>query len=105
MAESESSQSGAGPLSRIGFSAPGMALIVAMASVLLGTFRFQLARPGASVSTRESNPDLLSLEEKSLQSLNRGCFAPVSQQPILGALAALVGGSGLITLLQDVVSR
>jgi hypothetical protein len=101
--------------------------MVAMASVLLSTFRFQLARPGAVAGIRESSPDLLrresriwqdpaellpadalrtvSSQEKNLQSLTRGCFAPVAQQPILGALATLVGGSGLITLLEQMASR
>jgi hypothetical protein len=43
--------------------------------------------------------------ESALGLLNRGCFAPLSQQPVLGALASLFGGSGLITLVQQLLPR
>jgi hypothetical protein len=35
-----------------------------------------------------------------LDCLTHGCFAPLERQPVLGALAAVVGSSGFVLLLQ-----
>ena len=52
------------PLSRLLFSAPGMALIVAIASLVLSTFTFRLARPESNTQAREYATDLLRRESR-----------------------------------------
>ena len=67
-------------------------------------YRIELDRLGGSLENAARVDSNVSYES-AVQGLNRGCFAPISQQPVLGALAALIGGSGLVTLLQLLLSK
>lgn len=64
-------------------------------STALGTASFP---PG--LSSAEDIDTVRSL----LDDLDEGCFAPLGKQPVFGALAWLIGGSGIVSILQPLLT-
>jgi hypothetical protein len=98
---------------------PWMLLLIGLNLVLLVIFQVILNRTANSVRTafeqllsRErfnlvlaagDNSALTPLKELT-DELDRGCFAPLAKQPVFGALAGVIGGSSIVSLLQPLIS-
>lgn len=59
--------------------------------------------PETAEAARVSGHDL-AMARKLVGRLDSGCFAPLSRQPVFAALGAALGTSGLVTLLQPLLS-
>lgn len=60
---------------------------------------------GKPLKDESVSKEVIENVETLLSSLNTGCFAPLSRQPVLGALATVIGGSSFIALLHQFLQR